>query len=205
MLAVESKWSAKDWTSSSKQLHDAAAQARGHARRLSLWQDLKALDIGPVGSVVFLWGPAARSWTAPFDLDGTTIVPSQHAARWRAALPEGRLTREQVDAGWQILDRHCGKADPHATRTHPSQLSLGEWAGRAGLNLAAGSAGFLTVTKVVATGLPWGLSLVWWALMLTVGVGVCRIPAVRYLGLAWTGGVGATALFSAILIVSWAI
>ena len=200
VVAIESKWSAKEWTPSSGQLRAAAEQVRRNARRLTLWQDLKTLDVGPVGSVVFLWGPGARGLPAPFDLDGTTIVPGRHASAWRTGLTGGRLTPQQVEAAWQVLDARCRTTDPRESREHPAPLSIGEWAGRAVLSLVAACAGFLAVTSVVATGLPWGLALAWWVLMLVLGVGVCRVPAVRYLGLAWTAGVIATAPFSAFII-----
>lgn len=205
VIAIESKWSAQDWEPGGMRLRTAASQARNNARRLSLWQDLKALGVGPVSSVVILWGPGARDLAGPFDLDGTTIVPGQHAPAWRAGLPEGQLTAQQVDAAWQVLDAHCRTTDPHEARTHPTPLSIWQWAARAVLSVVAACTGFLAVSSVVTAGPPWGVSLAWWALLLAAGVGAARVPAARYLGLAWAAGVSATAVLVIIVLAKWAL
>ena len=202
VVAVETKWSAQPWTWSpmDPRIVEAARSARGHAHDLGLWHDLKSLGVGDVDSVVFLWGDGARGIPPGAEIEGTAIVTGRTVGQWRTQLGEGRLAASQVEAAWTAVDAQCRRRDPLETESSPVPASLGEWLARLIFSVASASAGLLAVTSVVSAGVTWPLALAWWALMLTAGVAVSRIAAVRYLGVAWAGGVIATGLVAAMAV-----
>lgn len=205
VIAVETKWTAKPWTWDpiDQRIVEAARIARAHAHDLGLWRELKRLCVGDVSSVTFLWGDGARGIAPGAELDGTSIVTGRTVDQWRSGLDRDRLTPAQVEAAWQAVDAQCRLRDPLEAETAPVPLSLSEWLARVVFALVAACAGFLAVTTVAGTGLTWILSLTWWVLMLAVGVAVSRIAAVRYLGLAWAGGVITVGLAAAVALLAW--
>ena len=55
-----------------------------------------------------LWGAGLRSSHEPktiVNLDGVVVVPGPCAAAWRQSLQQGALSAEQIDIGWQALDK----------------------------------------------------------------------------------------------------
>jgi hypothetical protein len=196
VLAVETKWSAQQWSWSpaDERLLDATRTVQASAHDLQLWHDLKSVGVSEVRSVVFVWQGAGREVPEDAVLAGTRIVTGTSARHWRDELGSGVLTQEQVQAAWDALDRQCRVRDPREEERSPLYLSPAEWLTRLAFAFVAACAGCLAVSAVVSTSPPLWASLSWWLLMLAVGVGIARLPQARYLGLGWVAGVTAIAV-----------
>lgn len=107
VIAIESEWATREWTSGCTELDSAARRARRNALRLTLWHDLRPAEVGAVASAVVLWGPGGHALKAPFDISGTTIVPGHCVARWRTLLADDHLTDSQVQSTWRALSARC--------------------------------------------------------------------------------------------------
>lgn len=107
IFAVETKWSGDPWRlPSDERLKDAVRVAGGHARILNLWSELRRASQCEVIPLLVLWGPRGD---APVDrcvVDGVQVIRGSVLKEWGRAIPEGALTREQVEQVWQVLDRH---------------------------------------------------------------------------------------------------
>jgi hypothetical protein len=205
VLAVETKWSAQQWSWSpaDERLIHATRTVQTSAHDLQLWHDLKSLGVSEVRSVVFVWQGAGTEVPEDAVLAGTRIVTGRSAKHWRDEQGSGVLTQQQVKAAWDALDRQCRVRDPGEDERSPLYLSPGEWLTRLALAFVAACAGWLAVSTVVAASPPLWASLCWWLLMLGLGLGLPRIARARYLGLGWTAGVAATAVVAFVGVAAW--
>lgn len=147
-LVVETKWSATPWTLSppDERVRRAANQARANARDLRLWGRSRATGLAEVRPVVMLWGPGSSQLEVTY-LDDVTIVPGPLAKTWREQLGGTRLTGEQVDAAWSLLEQQARARDTGAELMPPSALQLAATA--AGTATASG-ASFLLAAWLLA-------------------------------------------------------
>ena len=129
------------------------------------------------------------------------ILTSRSAAAWRDGLQEDRrLTAEQVDAAWSVLDAQCRSRDRSEEQVPTSLAAL---LGRIAASLVMACLGALAVSGVVHLQLPWWLWLAWWLVLLIAGLAASRVRSIGYLGIAWTVGVLGTAAYAVAVLLAW--
>ena len=185
--AVETKWSAQTWriNPSDPDVRDAVDQARQNAHDLVIWSDFKRA-VGEVRPLVVLWGEAHDDSPDISLVDGVTVVRGRALDVWRDSLFGNRLTADQVDAAWVLLDSKVRQRDPIEDATPPP--SVGRLA--ATLSLAVVTA---FVALYVAAELMTSTGSTVWAALASVGLGGLAVPAyrwkqTRYLALGWGTG-----------------
>lgn len=202
VYAVETKWSSHPWELDPPEprVIAAAQRAAQNARHLTFWQPLKAATAGQAAAVVILWGgtedPVDRVVEAP-SIEAV-VLPARAVQRWRDALPQDRLTPEQVEVCWRALDRQVRVRDPREGAPPPSWTTM---LVRAFTVFAAAVLAFLGIANV----LPLVDSYSWWAVTfiaaLVVGFVARRIQPIRLYANGWLAGVLATVVLGAVLIV----
>jgi len=131
--AVETKWSAQPWRlPGDGRLQEAVEQARANAADLSMWTEFRRAA-GKVIPLVVVWN-AHESAVNETRVDGVLVLRGRHVKAWGTSLPAGRLTSEQVDQAWALLDRKVQSRearynDIDAVPPSIFQLASRVWAG----------------------------------------------------------------------------
>lgn len=203
-FALETKWSAEPWVLDppDDRVRRAARQAVDNARDLRLWTKFRRAGVQDVHPVVMLWGAGSAQLAAMSGLvmvEGAWVVPGPAADSWRATIPTGVLSPEQVDAAWQVLDAQALSRDTH----HPTPLpaSMTTLAGRALMTAVAAGLGFVNAAWVLRLTGSWS---VWVAacLLLAVAAGpALRFAPARLPALGWQAGVAGTLAMGGVLAV----
>ena len=134
VIAVETKWSHRDWRTKQSQpwLKAAVDQAEANARTLRLW--LRPYGVKNVMPVVFCWS-AHQPESEPLPTEPGTIRTTQlvygtrAATAWRQRLIDASRTNtssatihlddQQVDHVWDALDHQIRRRDLTASQTTP--------------------------------------------------------------------------------------
>jgi Nuclease-related domain len=150
-FAIETKWSSSSWQShfGEQRQRQAIAQARRNARSLRLWHPFKSCQI-PVQPVVVFWG-RDKTWPAEHRVrvvEGVMVVVGDELRPWLANQKEGVLSAHQVEEGWAALNEHTLQRDAVDAANEPVPPSLGDWAARAGLAVAAAVAALFAFDAV---------------------------------------------------------
>jgi hypothetical protein len=153
VFAVETKWSASEWTSAygRQRLTAAVGQARHSARQLGLWHPVKRHDLR-VTPVVVLWGGNTREWEPAREVTwhaGVCVVTGHALKRWRQAVPDEQLTAEQIDQTWRAIAEHAQGRDLAERRRAEPLRSPARMVGNSFQALLAAIAAFYSLAQLL--------------------------------------------------------
>lgn len=189
VYAIETKWSADDWTASknAERLRTAAQSVEEGARSLRLW--LKPEGVTRVEPVVLVWGRASRSLT-PIAVAGATVLSARHAKGWKAQLGSDSLSPRQVEVIWEKLDRYCRGRDLAEDERSPLPPAISSVVATFfGCVFAAGLAFFsaANIGKLWGVGWQWVVACV--GLVLLGELARRLLPSGRWFAGSWMVGV----------------
>lgn len=212
IVAVETKWSARDWSLDppDERVLAAAHQVRSNAKDLSLWHPLRSLGVRTVKPVLFLWGgraPRDRDQPVLFAVGDVAVVAgSSGAQEWRAQMEELPAQQgfgiEHVEALWRAIDAHARRRDARDATDAPAPPTLLRLYVSAIAVVTSGLAGFLVGLQT----LPWLGS--WWLwgvtclVLIALGAFSRQLPQLRLVAVAWLTGLGA-AIFLVISVAAY--
>lgn len=165
VFVVETKWSASSWSEAwaREDVESAFAQSERNAKRMTMWAPYKQLELPAPRPLVVLWGSGSRdlaeSLSRPDVVAGVDL-----AERLRAhGLSNSRLTADQIDGVWHIMNEHLRKRDAAEAATAPIPDSLQSLTIRFASGVGAGLVSIVAAGYLLKTGIPiWG----WFAALL---------------------------------------
>ncbi len=204
IFVVETKWSSNGWQlrPPSRAVAEAADQVAENARLLATWHGVKTVGRPAVHGLVVLWGPIQEDQRGVVSLDGVTVVHGRDIATWRAAIAQDVLSAQEVRDLWSALETHAIRRDGLPNERERVPASLFEMATRLLLLVAVGAGGFVASAQVLAV----THHLVTWvaATVALTGAGLVLrylIDPLRFVGLAWATGCGATLLLAPVYVI----
>jgi roadblock/LC7 domain-containing protein len=199
VFVIETKWSASSWTENWAQADVEAAhlQAGRGARRMTMWENYKRLNLPPPQPLVVLWGTGSADLAQ--DLGRSDVITGSNliGVLESQALINPQLTADQLDSVWKTLSEHLRTRDAREAVDSPMPASLEALALRLASGVVSGLASFVAAAYLLKAGLPlWG----WFVVVIATVVlehPARRAAAMRPLITGSQAGLVMTALLSA--------